>query len=147
MATLAFNELTTRRKSLKCFVSKRFSKLNWKKTKIQHNRLRIKSNNDFAKPKHRIYYIISDVQCLFQFWSLTTSNVQAFIQALLYAAVFPQRLSFFTVCLVQWLRVVTPWQTPKRQFLKFRSADRRKMYFSWIFRTILEFYGEFWGEI
>ena len=34
---------------------------------------------------------------------------QAFIQALLSTAIFPQRFSFFTVFLVQWLRVVAPW--------------------------------------
>ena len=34
---------------------------------------------------------------------------QAFIQAFLSTAVFPQRFSFFTVCLVQWLRSLAPW--------------------------------------
>ena len=34
--------------------------------------------------------------------------LQAFIQALLSTAVFPQRFSFFTVCLVQWLHLVAP---------------------------------------
>ena len=34
--------------------------------------------------------------------------IQAFIQALLSTAVFLQRFSFFTICLVQWLREVTP---------------------------------------
>ena len=34
---------------------------------------------------------------------------QAFIQALLSTAAFPQRFGFFTVCLVQWLRGVAPW--------------------------------------
>ena len=34
---------------------------------------------------------------------------QAFIQALLSKVIFPQRFSFFSVCLAQWLRGVTPW--------------------------------------
>ena len=34
---------------------------------------------------------------------------QAFIQAFLSTAIFPQRFSFFTVCLVQWLNGVAPW--------------------------------------
>ena len=34
---------------------------------------------------------------------------EAFIQALLSTAIFSQRFSFFTVCLVQWLRGVTLW--------------------------------------
>ena len=41
---------------------------------------------------------------------------QAFIQALLSTAVFPQRLSFFPTYLVQWLRGVTPWWTTKGDF-------------------------------
>ena len=35
-------------------------------------------------------------------------STQAFIQALLSTAVFPQRFRFFTVCLVQWLSGVAP---------------------------------------
>ena len=34
---------------------------------------------------------------------------QVFIQALLSAAIFLQRFSFFSVCLVQRLHVVAPW--------------------------------------
>ena len=33
----------------------------------------------------------------------------AFIQALLSTAAFPQRFSFFSVCLAQWLHGVAPW--------------------------------------
>ena len=50
---------------------------------------------------------------------------QAFIQVLLSTPVFPPRFSFFTVCLVQWFRVVAPWYFPR------------------IFLEILEFHGEF----
>ena len=61
--------------------------------------------------------------------------MQAFIQALFSTALFPQRFSFFTVCLVQWHH--GPWGGPmvdtKENVLKFRSADRCKMHFSWIF--------------
>ena len=56
---------------------------------------------------------------------------------------FPQRLSFLTICLVQWLHGVAPWQTLKGKFLKCRSADCWKLNFSLIFLEILEFYGEF----
>ena len=55
--------------------------------------------------------------------------MQAFIQGLLSTAVFPQRFSFFTVCLVNYLREVLPWLAPKRKFLKFRSPDCWKMHF------------------
>ena len=40
---------------------------------------------------------------------LFSKHHQAFIQALLSTAVFPQRFGFFTVCLVQWLRKVASW--------------------------------------
>ena len=40
-------------------------------------------------------------------------NTQAFIQAPLSTAVFPQGFSFFTVYLVHWLRGLAPWWTPK----------------------------------
>ena len=69
--------------------------------------------------------------------------MQAFIQALFSTALFPQRFSFFTVCLVQWHH--GPWGGPmvdtNENVLKFRSADRCKMHFSWIFFLILEFHG------
>ena len=39
-------------------------------------------------------------------WLYAIQKVWAFIQALLSAAVLPQRFSFFTVWLVQWLRGV-----------------------------------------
>ena len=35
--------------------------------------------------------------------------IQAFIQALLSTAVFPQRFSFFSICLAPWLHGVAPW--------------------------------------
>ena len=35
--------------------------------------------------------------------------IQAFIQALLSTAVFPQRFGFFSICLAQWLHGVAPW--------------------------------------
>ena len=54
---------------------------------------------------------------------------QAFIQALLSTAVFPQRFSFFSVCLAQWFRGLAPWQALKGKCLKFRSADSQKMHF------------------
>ena len=38
---------------------------------------------------------------------------QAFIQALLSTAVFPQGFSFFTVCLVHYLHEVPPWWAQK----------------------------------
>ena len=38
---------------------------------------------------------------------------QAFIQAHLSTAVFPQRFSFFTVCLVTYIREVPPWWVSK----------------------------------
>ena len=38
---------------------------------------------------------------------------QAFIEALLSTAVFPQRFSFFAVCLVHYLLEVPPWWVPK----------------------------------
>ena len=62
-------------------------------------------------------------------------------------AVFLQRFSFLTVFLVQWLRGLASCKTPKETFLKFRSADRWKMYFSWIFLEILEFHGQFWKKV
>ena len=60
-------------------------------------------------------------------------NTQAFMQAPLSTAVFPQRFSFFTVYLVQWLRGLPPWWRPKRSLFEFKSVDRCKMHFSWIF--------------
>ena len=68
--------------------------------------------------------------------------LQAFIQALFSTAVFPQRFSFFTVCLVQWFCGVAPQYAPKGKIFKFRSADHCKIYFSWIFLVILE-----WGVL
>ena len=50
-----------------------------------------------------------------------------------------------------FLSSVVLWCGPivdtERKYLKFRSADRWKMHFSWIFVGILEFYGEFWRKV
>ena len=43
---------------------------------------------------------------------------QAFIQALLPTAVFLQIFSFFTVCLVNYLREVLLWLAPKLNFFE-----------------------------
>ena len=61
--------------------------------------------------------------------------VHAFTEALLPTVVFPKRFSFFTVCLVQWLRGVTSLKTPKGKCFNFRSADHWKMHFFWNFRV------------
>ena len=42
--------------------------------------------------------------------------LQGFIQALLSTAVFPQRFSFFTVCLVNYLREVLLWLIQRENF-------------------------------
>ena len=60
-------------------------------------------------------------------------NNQALIQAPLSTAVFPQRFSFFTVYLVQWLRGLAPWWRPKESLSKFNSVDYCKKHFSWTF--------------
>ena len=64
-------------------------------------------------------------------------NTQAFMQAPLPTAVFPQKLSFFTVYLVQWLRGLAPWWRLKGSLFEFKFVDRCKMHFSWI---LFEFY-------
>ena len=69
-------------------------------------------------------------------------HTQAFIQALLSTAIFHQRFSFFTVCLVQLFHGVAPWWTPKDKFLEFRSTDHCKMHFPWILLRALESYQE-----
>ena len=56
-------------------------------------------------------------------------GVQAFTQTLLCTAVFPQRLIFFTVCLVNYLCEVLPWLAPKGKFLMYMSPDCWKMHF------------------
>ena len=61
--------------------------------------------------------------------SLFFSNGQAFIQALLSTYLFPQRIGFFTVSLVHYLREVSTWWAPKENLLKFRSPEGRKMHF------------------
>ena len=70
--------------------------------------------------------------CKIKVWSqsrcITVCSTQAFIQAPLSTAVFPQRFSFFTVCLVQWLRGLAPWWRPKGSLFKFKSVDCCKMH-------------------
>ena len=45
------------------------------------------------------------------------SSTQALIQAFLFTAVFPKRLIFFTVDLVQWLRWVAPYSEQRTENL------------------------------
>ena len=45
------------------------------------------------------------------------SSTQALIQAFLFTAVFPKRLIFFTVDLVQWLRWVAPYSEQRTETL------------------------------
>ena len=66
-------------------------------------------------------------------------STQAFIQAPLSTAVFPQRFSFFTVCLGQWLRGLAPWWKPKGTLFKFKSVDCYKMHFFMDFFFFLYF--------
>ena len=66
-------------------------------------------------------------------------NTQAFIEAPLSTAVFPQRFSFFTVCLVQWLRWLALWWRPKGSLFKFKSVDCYKMHFFMGFFIFLYF--------
>ena len=54
---------------------------------------------------------------------------QAFIQALLSKAIFHQRFSFLTVCLIKYLHEVLPWWAPKGKYLKFGSPDCCKIHF------------------
>ena len=58
--------------------------------------------------------------CHYMIWLYS----QAFIQALLPIAVFPQRFSFFTVCLVYYLREVSPMKG-----IELMSLDHRKIHF------------------
>ena len=52
-------------------------------------------------------------------WLSITIYTHAFIQVLLSTAVFTQRFSFFTVCLVHCLREVSPGWIAQEKFLKF----------------------------
>ena len=45
------------------------------------------------------------------------SSTQALIQAFLFTTVFPKRLIFFTVDLVQWLRWVAPYSEQRTENL------------------------------
>ena len=60
-------------------------------------------------------------------------GAKAFIPAPLPTAIFPQRFSFFTVYLVQWLRGLTPWWKPKGSLFTLKhlglSVDCCKMHF------------------
>ena len=86
---------------------------------------------------HVIYMHSSIYPCLL-FLSMTQFLChQAFNQALLSTSAFPQRLSFFTVYLVQQPPGVTPWWKLKGNFLEFRSADCCKMHFSWTFKSFI----------
>ena len=77
-------------------------------------------------------------------WFLIFFSFQAFIHALLSTVVSLQKFNFFTVCLVQRFRGVSPWYTPKEKYLKCRSADCWKMhFFFFIFLGILSFMGSF----
>ena len=76
--------------------------------------------------------------CIYRMFVKFSLKPQAFIQALLSTAIFPQRFIFFTVYLVQWSYGVDPEWTLKR-----RSAVLCKIYFSWNFIVILEFYWQF----
>ena len=54
---------------------------------------------------------------------------QAFMQTLLSTAVLCQRLSFFTVCVNNYLHEVLPRWAPKWNFLNFRSPYCWNIYF------------------
>ena len=87
-----------------------FTKREKNKTKLQHNRLN-SNQNISTKYKHRMYYIILYIPCLFQF--LNTFIFVYFNFSLILCnfstAFSPQMFIFFTVCLVQWLHGVTAW--------------------------------------
>ena len=72
-----------------------------------------------------IYYIELQIYIIYIYIYI----YQGFIQALLSTAAFPQRVSFFTACLVNYLCEVLPWQAPMGKFLKFRSPYCLKMHF------------------
>ena len=95
-------------------------------------------SNSTALKKHLYIIFILTITFL-----LSSSCVQAFIQALLPTAIFLQRFSFFTVCFAQWLRGVAPWQTPKGKFFKCRSSDRCKMHFLGFFLEFQSSIGSF----
>ena len=95
-------------------------------------------SNSTALKKHLYIIFILTVTFL-----LSSSCVQAFIQALLSTAIFLQRFSFFTTCLAQQLCGVAPWQTPKGKFFKFGSSDCWKMHFLGIFLEFQSSMGSF----
>ena len=84
------------------------------------------------------------LKVLMQIWK---SPYQAFIQALSSKTIFPVKFSFFTVCFFQWLCGVAPWWAPNGKFLKFRSPNHLKMYFSWNFRVLWVISKKIWLEI
>ena len=70
---------------------------------------------------------------------LFSKHHQAFIQALLSTAVFPQRFGFFTVCLLQWLWVAPMVDTEKKVFWILGLQIAWKCIFlglSWNFRVL-----------
>ena len=87
---------------------------------------------------YRLYSL--NIFLLSLFWALFLSSlslslsfiiisVSGFYGSTLSTAVFPQRFTFFTVCLVNYLCEVLQWLAPKEKFLKFRSPDCCKMQF------------------
>ena len=61
---------------------------------------------------------------------------------------FPQRFSFFTICLVQWLCGVAPWWTLKGKLLWNLGLENAvKCTFLGFFYGLLEFYLEFWSKV
>ena len=59
--------------------------------------------------------------CIYRMFVKFSLKPQAFIQALLSTAIFPQRFIFFTVYLVQWSYGVDPEWTLKRRLLEFST--------------------------
>ena len=64
-------------------------------------------------PKNKILIPVQKTKCnavTFHIFNFHLPNSDTFIQALLAMAVFPQRFTFFTVCLVYCLREMPPWR-------------------------------------
>ena len=74
-----------------------------------------------------LYYTIIQISAI-----VFTS--QAFIQTLLSTAVFPQWFSFFTVCLVQYLREVPPMVGIKVKHFEIQVSSSLEMHFQHSFR-------------
>ena len=99
----------------------------------------------FCIPKNQECKLIKQKQKKMKY-KIVNIYMQAFLQALLFTAVFLQRFSFFTVYLVQWLSAVASSWTPKGKCLEFRSADYCKMHFSWNFRVLLGVLKKSWPD-